>query len=74
MQKKGHTEVGRGTHTVVSAKTFNASSAANFLGDSIFLISYALLHPHPQSYLKNVTLALKRLGIIIYNITEKARC
>lgn len=38
--QKSHMEVGRDTHTVASAKTSNASSAANFLSDYIYLISY----------------------------------
>lgn len=48
MQEEGHIEVGRNTHTGASAKNFNASSAANFWGDSTCLITHAPLHPHLQ--------------------------
>ena len=58
--QKSHMEVGRDTHTVASAKTFNASSAADFLSDSIYLISYVLLQSHHWSHnLHIVMLALK---------------
>lgn len=70
--QKSHIKVGRDTHTVASVKTFNASSAANFLSDSICLISCVPFHPHHWSYhLKKCDASTKRLGIIIHNTIEK---
>lgn len=62
IQEEGHIEIGRNTHTWASDKIFNASSAANFWGDSTCLITHVPLHPHLQfEHLENVLLELTDL-------------